>query len=127
MNQLFNDNRLAAVLQFYRKNPNTSVSILASKLNVSDRTIRNDIKELNRELENSAVIDGKQGKYSLRILQPDKFMEKYSALVQETDFLNSSSNRMDYIFGRLMRSEVPLLTDELAYEMNIGRTTFMSA
>ena len=126
MNQLFNDNRLAAVLQFYRKNPNTSVSILASKLNVSDRTIRNDIKELNQELENSAVIEGKQGKYSLRILQPDKFMEKYSALVQETDFLNSSSNRMDYIFGRLMRSEVPLLTDELAYEMNIGRTTFMN-
>ena len=33
---------------------------------------------------------------------------------------------MDYIFGRLMRSKQPLLTDELAYEMNIGRTTLVS-
>lgn len=126
MKNSFNDNRLAAVLQFYRKNPNTSVSILASKLNVSERTIRNDIKQINQELEDSAIIEGKQGKYSLRILKPDKFKEKYSEIVEETDFLNYSRNRMDYIFGRLMRSEVPLLTDELAYEMNIGRTTFMS-
>ena len=33
---------------------------------------------------------------------------------------------MDYIFGRLMRAEAPLLTDELAYEMNVGRSTLVS-
>ena len=31
---------------------------------------------------------------------------------------------MDYIFGRLMQAEAPLLTDDLAYEMSIGRSTF---
>lgn len=126
MKSLFQDNRTANMLQFFLKTPVITVSTLASKLNVSDRTVRNDIKKLNEELRDCAIIEGKQGKYSLRIFNADRFYEKFAQLIETDDFLNSSRNRMDYTFGKLMRSENPLILDELAYEMNIGRTTLVS-
>ncbi len=126
MKSLFKDNRTANMLQFFLKTPVITVSTLASKLNVSDRTVRNDIKKLNEELRECAIIEGKQGKYSLRIFNADYFYEKFAQLIETDDFLNSSRNRMDYTFGKLMRSENPLILDELAYEMNIGRTTLVS-
>ncbi|MGN1030924.1 MAG: BglG family transcription antiterminator [Butyricicoccaceae bacterium] len=126
MKSLFSDNRIANMLQFFRKTPVISVSTLASKLDVSERTVRNDIKQLNHELKDCAVIEGGQGKYSLRIFDADRFREIFTQMIETDDFLNSSRNRMDYMFGKLMRSEEPQLTDELAYEMNIGRTTLIS-
>ena len=126
MKSVFGDNRISLILQYFRKTPVTTVSTLASRLGVSDRTIRNDIKQLNQELKECAVIEGVQGKYSLRIFQANRFREIYSDIIQSDEFMNSSRNRMDYIFGKLMCSEEPLLTDELAYEMNIGRTTLVS-
>ncbi|MDO4286440.1 MAG: BglG family transcription antiterminator [Eubacteriales bacterium] len=126
MKSLFHDNRIANILQFLRKTPEVTVSALASRLGVSERTVRNDIKQINQELQDCAVIDGVQGKYSLRIFQAERFREIFSEMIQADEFLNSSRNRMDYMFGRLMRSDEPLLTDELAYEMNVGRTTLMS-
>ena len=126
MKSLFSDNRIANILQILRKTPEITVSALSSRLGVSERTIRNDIKQINQELEDCAVIDGVQGKYSLRIFQMERFRQRFSAIMQTDDFLNSSRYRMEYVFGRLMRSEEPLLTDELAYEMNVGRTTLMS-
>lgn len=126
MKSLFSDNRIANMLQLLRKTPEITVSALASRLGVSERTVRNDIKQVNQMLEDCAVIDGAQGKYSLRIFQMERFREIFSEMIQADEFLNSARNRMDYMFGRLMRSDEPLLTDELAYEMNVGRTTLMN-
>ena len=126
MKSLFSDNRIASILQYFRRTPAATVSILASRLNVSERTVRNDIKQINQELKGCAVIEGSQGQYSLRIFREDKFREIFSRIVQSDDFLNSPRNRMDYLFGKLMRAEEPVLTDELAYEMNVGRTTLVS-
>ena len=126
MKKLFSDNRISIMLQSFRNHPVVKVSDLASRLGVSERTVRNDIKQLNQDLAGFAVIEGKQGKYSLRIFHQDEFKEIYRKLIQTDDFMNSPGNRMNYIFGRLMRSGDPLLTDELAYEMNIGRTTIVS-
>ena len=51
------------------------------------------------------------------------FKKILSELSEADEFLNSPRNRMDYMFGKLMRAEMPLLIDDLAYEMSIGRTT----
>lgn len=126
MKGLFCDNRMAVVLQYFRKTPVIKISALASALGVSERTIRNDIKQINQQLKGSASIDGIQGRYSLHIFQTDVFREIYSGIIQTEEFLNSPQNREYYIFGKLMRAEGPMLADELAYEMNIGRTTFMN-
>jgi lichenan operon transcriptional antiterminator len=99
--------------------------MIASKLNVSERTVRNDIKQLEQMLEGCAVIEGVQGKYSLRVFDQKQFQDIFEELTQEDKFLNSPRNRMDYLFGKLMRATLPVLTDDLAYEMSVGRTTLV--
>lgn len=126
MKGLFNDNRMARILQYFRRTPVITVGTLADKLEVSERTIRNDIKQLNRELGSTALIDGHKGKYSLHIYSAEGFRAVYAKLVETDVFFNSTRKRMDYAFGKLIRSEEPILTDELAYEMNVGRTTLIS-
>ncbi len=125
MKSLFSDNRNANMLQLFRKSSVISVGTLAAKLDVSERTVRNDIKQLNAELADCAEIMGEQGRYSLRIFNLERFRERFAKMIENDDFLNSPRNRMDYAFGKLMRTEEPLLTDELAYEMNVGRTTLV--
>lgn len=126
MKNLFSDNRIANLLQLLRKNPGVTVNIMAERLKVSDRTIRNDIKQLRQEFKNCAGIESEQGRYFLRIFDEKRFQIICEKLLDVDDFLNSPGKRLDYIFGKLMRAEGPLLTDELAYEMNIGRTTLVS-
>lgn len=126
MKSLFGDNRLANLLQLLYQTPGAAVSALAWKLEVSERTVRNDIKQLNDLLRGCAAVEGAQGRYTLRVFDTERFQKVFASLSEADDFLNSPRNRMDYLFGRLMRSDRPLLTDELAYEMNVGRTTLMS-
>ena len=126
MKSLFVDNRPAEILQYLRSHTGIRISTLAAKMSVSDRTVRNDIKQLNKDLAPCAAIEGAGGKYSLRIFDADGFNELFSGMTQTDEFMNSGRNRMNYIFASLMRSDEPLLTDELAYEMNIGRTTIVS-
>ena len=125
MKSLFSDNRPAVLLQQFRSAQSLSVNSLASRLQVSDRTIRNDIKQLNETLDGSALIDGQKGQYTLRVFDPVRFQKLVDEISETDDFLNSPRNRMDYMFGRLMRADAPLLTDDLAYEMSIGRTTLI--
>ena len=125
MRSVFGDNRMADILQFFCRTPVVIIPILASKLDVSERTVRNDIKQLNLELKDCALIEGRQGRYTLHIYDSERFHVECTRLMETDAFLNSPRNRMDYVFGRLMRSMEPLLTDELAYEMNIGRTTLL--
>lgn len=126
MKNLFGDNRLITMMQILRKTSSITVVSLAQKLGVSERTIRNDIKQLNQELEGCAVIDGKQGRYTLRIFDMDAFRQAYSRIGETEGEFTSSENRINYIFGEMMRADDPVLTDELAYEMNVGRTTMVN-
>lgn len=125
MKSLFGDNRLANLLHLFHNTQMMSVNIMAAKLSVSERTIRNDIKQLEQLLEGCAVIEGTQGKYSLRVYDQNRFQKVYEELTQADEFLNSAQNRMDYLFGRLMRADMPILTDDIAYEMSVGRTTLV--
>ena len=82
MKSLFSDNRNANMLQLFRKSSVISVGTLAAKLDVSERTVRNDIKQLNEELADCAEIMGEQGKYSLRIFNLDlMYIETYSVIM----------------------------------------------
>lgn len=126
MKNLFDDNRLANILTIMRKSTVLSIASLAARLGVSERTIRNDIKSINDALDDSAYIETDQGKCSLRIFDLNAFQYAYSKIINTDDLMNSSTRRMEYIFGKLMRAYEPLLTDDLAYEMNVGRTTLVS-
>ena len=127
MKSSFGDNRLAQILLSFCRTDTISSAALAEKLDVSERTIRNDVKQLEEELAGCASFEGGQGQYTLRVYDSRRFQEKCAELMTEAgpDF-NSPGSRMDYVFGRLMRAEEPVLTDDLAYEMSVGRTTLVS-
>ncbi|MBB5183143.1 BglG family transcription antiterminator [Catenisphaera adipataccumulans] len=125
MVNIFGENRIANILILMRKSSVTDIYLLADQLGVSTRTVRNDIKTLNEMLEDSGVIEVDQGRCSLRIFDPVQFQTAFSHIVTEDDSMNSAKHRRDYIFGKLMRAFNPLLTDDLAYEMNIGRSTMV--
>lgn len=122
----FNDgNRLCRILKIIEQSNLTTVQSIADKLGVSTKTVKNEIKELNKLLKGYGLIDTKQNKYVLYIIDQENFDKVSQNLVIQDDFFNSQQNRMSYIFYKLMNSNTPYLTDELAEEMNIGRTTFL--
>lgn len=103
-----------------------TVAVLAQQFGVSERTIRNDIKQLNEDLRGCARIEGLQGKYSLRIFDPNAYKKAFEKICNVHGMFGTMRGRQNYVFGELMRADAPLLTDELAYEMNVGRTTLVS-
>lgn len=103
-----------------------TVAELANQLSVSERTVRNDIRQLNTDLKDSARLEGVQGRYHLRIFDPISYKKEYEKICRIDGLFGTSYGRQNYVFGELMRADAPLLTDELAYEMNVGRTTLVN-
>ena len=60
--------------------------------------------------------------YVLEYKQCEKIKEN---LYLHDDFFNSPKKRMAYVMSRLMNDENPVLTEDLAFEMSIGRTTLV--
>ena len=125
MNSINEENRLCRILKIIEQSNITTAQSIADKLGVSTKTVRNEIKELNKLLKGYALIDNKQGKYILYVIDQTNFYKVIQDLRIQDDFFNSQQNRMSYIFYKLMNSKKPYLTDDLAEEMNIGRTTFV--
>lgn len=60
--KLFNDeNRMAAILRNVEVQTSSDVDRIAAKLDVSTKTVRNDVKELNCLMGSYAVISNKKG------------------------------------------------------------------
>ena len=126
MGNRFSDNRTAEILQMLGHKSGLTAAAMAKELSVSDRTIRNDIRQLNEDLGPAAVIESEQGRYSLRVFDADAYKKAFEKISGIQGLFVTSRGRQDYIFGELMRADEPLLTDELAYEMNVGRSTLIS-
>ena len=126
MSKRFTDNRAADILYVLGHKSGVTVAFIAEKLGVSERTIRNDIRQINDDLEGSAVIEGSQGRYTLRIFDPEQYRKAFDKICNIDGVFGTPRGRQNYVFGELMRADAPLLTDELAYEMNVGRTTLIS-
>ena len=120
------ENRLFKILKIIECSNLTSSKSIADKLGVSTKTVKNEIKELNRLLKGYGVIDVKQGKNVLYIIDQVNFDIIFKKLEKQDHFLNSQQNRMSYIFYKLMNSKLPYLTDDLAYEMKISKTTILN-
>lgn len=56
------DNRIASILLAFCRLHTLSAGELAERLEVSERTVRNDIKQLNEDLKGCAAIEGAQGR-----------------------------------------------------------------
>ena len=103
--QDFGDNRIAHIFSLLCTAHSVETSVLASRLHVSERTVRNDLKQINAQLEGCAVVEGEQGCYTLRVYDAGRFQEIRGRILESDSSFNSPRNRLDYLFGRLMRAE----------------------
>ena len=123
MNNYFAEDRKFLIIKLLQHNHNIPLAELAQKLNVSTRTIRNDIKVLNDILEDSAFIEIEQGECCFYITDHYELEEKKISLEKMQRDFDSPQKRVAYIIKTLMTNDKPYSTEELAYDMNLGRTT----
>ena len=115
------DSRIAQILEIMELRRTARPESLADKLKVGTKTIRNDMKELNRLLEGSALVESVSGRYALFVLDEKRFQEKRQIVYSQNDYMNSPAKRYGYILNRLMHEETAVLIDDLAEEICVDR------
>lgn len=123
MNNYFAEDRKFLIIKLLQQNNMIALAELAQKLNVSTRTIRNDIKLLNELLEDAAFIEMEQGECRFYITDHYELEEKKISLEKMQRDFDSPQKRVAYIIKTLMTNDTHYSTEELAYNMNLGRTT----
>lgn len=102
---------------------------LATINNVSARTIREDIKQLDHMLlENGAEIQSVMGKgYQLKIgneKQFRKYLQSIAKEMSEEDFIpNAPEDRVTYVIKRLLLAEDYVKLEELAEALYVSKST----
>ncbi|MBF0706045.1 BglG family transcription antiterminator [Alkalihalobacillus hwajinpoensis] len=121
------DDKGVELLEIVRKRDYSSLDFIAESLGVGTRTIRNHIKKLNSDLEGIALLKNKRGKgYWLSIEDTSAFELALEQINAKKGLIDSPKRRIALIIDRLINSEKNYTLDDLAFEMNIGRTTLVN-
>ncbi|WP_245719365.1 BglG family transcription antiterminator [Pelagirhabdus alkalitolerans] len=105
---------------------------LANILNVSSRTIREDIKTLDYSLQsNGATIKSTRGTgYQLEIEDDHAFRSYLNQLIKDEtndkQLVDSPDARVNYLIKRFLLAEDYLKLDDLCEEMHISKSTIQS-
>lgn len=87
MKYFYTENRSTRILKLIERRHSISVDAIAEKFEVSSKTVKNDVKELNGLLKGSALIDNKQGIYKIYIIDNNKFEEIKTNIYNQRNFL----------------------------------------
>lgn len=102
---------------------------ISSKQDVTERTIRNDLKALNKTLEkyDAEIIKNESGKYKLKINNKNKYseFEQKELLNFEFDY-SEPDNRSTYIALRLLFADDYIKLEELMDEMYVSRSSIQN-
>jgi lichenan operon transcriptional antiterminator len=121
------DERTTRIIAIARTKNYFSLEELAEDMEVSTRSIRNYIKQLNDDLKGIASIINERAKgYRLDIVDKQAFESLLENKGSEDDLLNSQKGRIAYIFDKLINSDETYTLDDLSSEMHIGRTTLVN-
>ncbi|GGB43290.1 putative licABCH operon regulator [Lentibacillus populi] len=110
------------------KHPITS-EWMAKELGVSDRTIRNDIKQIQRDSESVGFsVQSIRGKgYLLHIRSQEHFMPSHQQLTSENDVISghfaNQNNRVLYILGRLLLEKNFIKLETFTNEVFVSMST----
>ncbi len=99
----------------------TTGAELSKQLNVSSRTIRNDISEINKQLAEFHIQITSKHSFGYLIEADDA--KQLQALTRTEESFLSRTERLRHIAYRLALSDAPINLDELADEMYISKTT----
>lgn len=125
---MFQYGRLNEIFHYIRKHDYISSERLASRFGVTDRTIRNDIQEVNLVLsENGAVIKLKRKfGYYIEITDDDlfeKFLEDLENNMKSDMELETSKDRIRYILRLLLEADDYISLNEIMDNVYISKNT----
>lgn len=127
MSHFIIDERCIQILELTRKKMYCPLDYLADTIGVSTRTVRNDIKQLNSDLEGIALLENERGKgYRLTVEDEKKLEDILRKNQAERTEHDSSTRRIAFILDRLLNSEEENTLDEWAYAMNLSRSTLVN-
>ncbi|PLR77334.1 PTS fructose transporter subunit IIA [Bacillus sp. V3-13] len=122
--------RLSSILRQLMAARNSLTSeYLANVIQVTSRTVRNDMKELDKLLSaNGARIKSLRGSgYELKIYDDQRFLKLLKEVFQNNspkeNIPTLPEDRIHYLIKRLLLSETFVKLDELADELYISRST----
>ncbi len=116
------NSKIVELLEIYQI---MDLEALARVLNVSTRTVRTAISDINELLEGVAIINNNGGRLRLYILDNVLFVKRRKLLENDYLSMNSPVLRLAHIFATLINSAGPVILDDLANDLNIGRTTLV--
>lgn len=127
MNVPILDNKDIKIIYLLKEQNFVSIKKLSQELDVSERSIRNYIKRINEELLGSATIEISRTKGAyISIVDKDKFNKLLSEYANNNVTLNDKEDRIKYIVNYFVELDGTTTLDELAYELNIGKTTLVN-
>lgn len=106
-----------------------SISTIAERQDVTERTIRNDIKSINKLLEDyqASIVKDKEGLYKLEIIDKDLFKKFETEEMENFTFdYSEPENRIKYIALKFLFSENYIKLEELMEQMYISRSTIQN-
>ena len=116
-------NRRAEILLHLERRLSAHPELLMERLGVGAKTLANDVQDLNTVLAGAASVRLDNGRYRLWVVDRDRYGQLRAELVNASESFNDPLTRVGYALARLIRAEGPVLTEELAREMSIGRST----
>ena len=124
------DRKLFTILEMLVNSKGSTLKDFSYELKVSTRSIRNYLKQLEDEIPNQIVeiIKVNNSEYKLNIKNEEGFkelLELNRRQKQNFSQLNDPEERVDYLINKLVGLDEIVTIDDLADEMNIGRTTLV--
>lgn len=117
------------IRELMKQNAPVTGKSLANKLEVTARTVRDDIKYINDDLNHyGASIQSKRGVgYELVVDEPKMFRTFLNNLTKGSDFETTApttpDSRLSYIIKRFLLLEDYIKLDDLADEMHVSKST----
>lgn len=120
------DEKVIEVIQHLQKRAYVALDLLAELMDVSTRSVRNYIKATNDELNGTAEIINKRGKGFYLTVHSDADFASFMKQIEQQVNLDSKENRMANIIEYMITTTEHLTIDEMAFNMNLGRTTLVN-
>lgn len=114
-------NREAYIIKSLEKN-SVSENTFLKELNISSKTLSNDIKEINNKMKNCSFIDKKGKEFSLFIYNYSLYRKKLDEIIEDDENFNNERFRLEYVIRYLFENNLATLGD-LSFEMIISKTT----
>ncbi|WP_252229806.1 PRD domain-containing protein [Clostridium sp. ZBS15] len=124
------ERKLFTILEMLADSKEKALKDFSDELGVSTRSIRTYLKQLQEEIPKDVVeiVKTNNSQYKLNVKDDEKFkqlLELNRRQKQKFCQLNNPEERIDYLINRLVGLNEIVTIDDLAEEMNVGRTTLV--